>query len=419
MNLIRNRLLGYGIESGWADVLASMLLVVIVIVLCLIANFITNQLLIRLITPILKKHFIISQKFLIKRKVFQALSHVIPSIIIYSFAPFFPTFQKGIEILALTYLAVVTVTAVNRMLTVFNDIYQTYEVAKTKPIKGYLQVVKIIVIIVGTITIISKWLDKSPVILLSGIGALSAVFLLIFRDSLLGLVAGVQLSANDMVRVGDWIEMPNYEADGDVIDISLNTVMVRNFDWTVTMIPSYALISGSFKNWRGMQESGGRRMKRSLYIDVTSIKSCSTEMIERFRHIDLLTEYITSREKEIEAYNVAHDTNDERFINGRALTNIGVFREYITQYLRHHPDILEDAMLMVRQLAPDKEGLPLEIYAFTKTIDITVYEKIQADIFDHLLVIAAYFELYLFQNPTGRDLKKLQGESIELSDIER
>ena len=250
--------------------------------------------------------------------------------------------------------------------------------------------------------------------LLSGIGALSAVFMLVFKDSLLGLVAGIQLTSNDMVRVGDWIEMPKYGADGDVIDISLNTVMVQNFDKTITTIPSYALISDSFINWRGMQKSGGRRMKRSLFVDTTSISFCTEEMIANFKDIHYLSDYIISREREIAEYNTKNNINPSNPVNGRALTNIGVFRAYISNYLQNHPGINQEMTLMVRQLAPSETGLPIEIYAFTNDIKWAVYETVQADIFDHLFAVAPEFGIQLFQNPSGSDLKSLRMNQEEV-----
>ncbi len=231
--------------------------------------------------------------------------------------------------------------------------------------------------------------------------------MLVFRDSLLGLVAGVELTANDMVRVGDWIEMPKYAADGDVIDISLNTVMVQNWDKTITMIPSYALISDSFKNWRGMQDSGGRRLKRSLFIDTTSISFCSEEMIEYLEGIHYLKDYIVTRKREIAEYNARKEINQSNPVNRRALTNIGVFRAYISNYLQQHPGINQEMTLMVRQLAPSEHGLPIEIYGFTNDVRWAVYESVQADIFDHLFAVASEFGLRTFQNPTGNDFNKM------------
>ena len=317
----------------------------------------------------------------------------------------------------MAYLIIMGLIVINSSLNAMNDIYQTYEISKTKPIKGYIQVVKIIIITLGVILVIANLIGKSPLLLLSGIGALSAVFMLVFKDSLLGLVAGIQLSTNDMVQVGDWIEMPKYGADGDIIDISLNTVKVQNFDKTITMIPSYALISDSFINWRGMQTSGGRRIKRSLFIDTNSISFCTEEMINNFKNIHYLSDYITHREREIAEYNTRNKINQSNPVNGRALTNIGVFRAYISNYIQNHPGINQEMTLMVRQLAPTEHGLPIEIYAFTNDIAWAVYETVQADIFDHLFAVAPEFGIQLFQNPSGNDLKIMADNYYE-KDIE-
>jgi miniconductance mechanosensitive channel len=403
LNFIRNRFLGYGVDVAWVDPLSFATLIAFITFLCIIANFITKQVIIRFITHVVRKNKIKWGNILLERKVLRRLSHFVPAIIIYYFATTFPTYQKTIETLALTYIMIVALGVTNRLLSVFNDIYQTYEISKTKPIKGYIQVAKIIIIIIGTILVIANLMGESPIILLSGIGALSAVFMLVFKDSILGLVAGVQLSATDMVRMGDWIEMPKYGANGDVIDISLNTVMVQNFDRTITMIPSYALISDSFINWRGMQKNGGRRIKRALYIDMSSISFCTKKMIEHYKKIDILADYIVERESEIDDYNSANKIDRSNVVNGRALTNIGVFRAYISQYIQHHPGIHQEMTLMVRQLAPCEHGLPLEIYAFANSIQWAVYETIQADIFDHLIAVAGEFGLRIFQNPAGSD----------------
>ena len=282
---------------------------------------------------------------------------------------------------------------IQSLLYALNDIYQTFEISKVKPIKGYIQVVNIIIMTFGFILVISNLIGESPLILLSGIGALSAVLMLVFKDSLLGLVAGIQLTSNDMVRVGDWIEMPKFGADGDVIDISLNTVQVQNFDKTITMIPSYALISDSFINWRGMQSSGGRRIKRSLYIDTSSITVCTEEMIEKFVKVHYLSDYIIQKEKEIAEYNAKNEIDRNNPVNGRALTNIGVFRAYISNYLKNHDGINQNMTLIVRQLAHSEHGLPLEIYVFTNSVQWAVYESVQSDIFDHLFAVAPEFGL--------------------------
>lgn len=411
MEFIRNLLLEKGMDPVLTNYLAAIIMILFIGIICIVANFITKKFVMKVIT-----HFITNNKFkwddmLLERKVFHRLSHIVPAIIIYYFSSTFPDFQHLIEKGAITYLIIVGLMVVNSFLNAFNDIYQTFEISKIKPVKGYIQVAKIIIFTIGGIIVIANLMGESPFILLSGIGALSAVLLLVFKDSLLGLVAGIQLAANDMVRVGDWIEMPKYEADGDIIDISLNTVKVQNWDKTITMIPSYALISDSFKNWRGMQASGGRRIKRSLFIDTNSITFCTEEMIEKFKNIHYLSTYITNKESEIAEFNKKNEINRNNRVNGRALTNIGVFRAYISHYLQNHPGINQKMTLMVRQLAPSEHGLPLEIYAFTNDIRWDVYESIQSDIFDHLFAVAPEFELRVFQNPSGNDFRNLVDES--------
>ncbi|TQR11633.1 mechanosensitive ion channel family protein [Psychrobacillus soli] len=407
MRFISKQLLKYDMDPTFAGYLSIVIMLLFIIILCIVANFITKKVVIRIITKMVNNSKFQWDNMLLERKVFHKLSHIVPPIIIYYFAPTFLSVQHLIEKGAMTYLIIMGVIIINSSLNAINDVYQTYEISKVKPVKGYIEVVKIIVITLGVIMMIANLIEKSPLILLSGIGALSAVFMLVFKDSLLGLVAGIQLSNNDMVKVGDWIEMPKYGANGDIIDISLNTVKVQNFDKTITMIPSYALISDSFINWRGMQTSGGRRIKRSLFIDTNSISFCTEDMISNFKNIHYLTEYIISREREIAKYNSKKKINKSNPVNGRALTNIGVFRAYISNYLQNHPGINQEMTLMVRQLAPSEHGLPLEIYAFTNSVQWAVYETVQADIFDHLFAIAPEFGIQLFQNPTGNDFKKI------------
>jgi len=413
MDLINNRLLKYDIDPDLSRYLSIMIMIFFIAFLCIVANFITKKVVIRVITHFVTKNKIQWGHILLERKVFRKLSHIVPAIIILSFSRTFPAYDDLIVKGAGTYIIIVGITVLNSLLNAVNDIYQTFEISKIRPIKGYIQVVKIILITVGSIIVIANLIGKSPLIFLSGIGALSAVFMLVFKDSLLGLVAGIQLTANDMVRVGDWIEMPKYGADGDIIDISLNTVKVQNWDKTITSIPSYALISDSFINWRGMQTSGGRRIKRSLFIDTNSISFCTEEMIERFKNIHYLSDYIISREHEIEDFNKKNEINRSNPVNGRALTNIGVFRAYISNYLQNHSGINQEMTLMVRQLAPTEHGLPLEIYAFSNDVRWAVYETIQADIFDHLFAVAQEFGLRIFQNPTGHDLKAAVEDSKE------
>jgi len=250
-------------------------------------------------------------------------------------------------------------------------------------------------------------LNKTPIFLLSGVGALAAVMMLIFRDSILGFVAGIQLAANKMVAVGDWIEMPKYGADGDVLEVALTTVKVQNWDKTITTIPTYALISESFKNWRGMAESGGRRIKRSVSLDMSSIKFCDEEMLDRYRKIQYISEYIETKKIELEKFNQATEVDHASLANGRRMTNIGTFRAYVQAYLRNHPEINKDMTFLIRQLPPSENGLPIEIYVFSKDKVWANYEAIQADIFDHILAVVPEFDLRVYQNPTGADFQAL------------
>jgi miniconductance mechanosensitive channel len=264
-----------------------------------------------------------------------------------------------------------------------------------------VQIAKLVLYIVGGIVVVATLIDRSPLIFLSGIGAMTAVLLLIFRDTILSFVASLQLASYDLVRVGDWIEVPQFGADGDVIDIALHTIKVQNWDKTITTIPTHKLIEGSFKNWRGMSESGGRRIKRAMHVDMATIHFLDDDEMERFGRFDLLRDYIAAKRTELEASR--SDAGSEMPANTRRLTNIGTFRAYAANYLRHHPKIHRGMTLMVRQLPPTPDGLPLEVYAFSSDTNWTRYEGIQADIFDHLLAIAPEFGLRVFQHPSGRD----------------
>ncbi|MEK4003331.1 mechanosensitive ion channel family protein [Paenibacillus sp. FSL H3-0333] len=414
MNFIQEHLAGYGMSEQMVVYLSNIIMVLCIALLSIVANLVAKKIVLKIIIYIIHNNRYTWDNIFLEKKVFHKLSHLAPAFIIYYAAPIFPLYQSFIVKFALAYMIIVTITVFNALLDAIDAIYRTYEVSKMRPIRGYIQVAKIILYIIGAIVVISNLMGQNPLILLSGLGALSAVLMLVFKDSILGLVAGIQLSSNDMVRVGDWIEMPKYNADGNVIDITLNTVKVMNFDKTITMIPSYALISDSFKNWRGMEASGGRRIKRSVCIDTSSICFCTKEMIEEFQKVHYLSDYVLTRLDEINAYNMEHHINMESKVNGRQLTNIGVFREYVQEYLRNHPKIHKDMTLIVRQLAPGDSGLPLEIYAFSNETTWGVYESVQSDIFDHIFAIIPLFGLRVFQNPTGQDIVNLK-ESREYS----
>ena len=413
---IYEKLIAFGMQQVAAEYLSEGILLAFVIILTLLVNIIIKKLVFKLIA-----HYVLNNKFkfdniMLERKVFHWLSHILPALVIYFFAEAFSAYRIIIQRIAFTYIFLVGMLAADAFLNAVDDIYRTYKVSRLRPIKSYLQVVKIFIYIIGSIIIIANIMGESPVYFLSGIGALTAVLMLIFRDSILGLVAGIQLASNDMVRIGDWIEMPKYGADGDVIDISLNTVKVENFDRTITTIPTYALISDSFKNWRGMQNSGGRRIKRSIYIDTSSIEFCSEQMLERFKRIHYLSDYIEKKQQEIDEHNLKHGINASEVVNGRRMTNIGTFRAYVQSYIENHPRIHKGMTRMVRQLDPCEHGLPLEVYAFTNETSWIHYEKIQADIFDHILAVAPQFGLRVFQEPSGFDMRTGLGYSLQRQD---
>ncbi len=305
-------------------------------------------------------------------------------------------------VFALAYIVASVMNAINDILSANSDF-------NDKPIGSFTQLGKILSYAVAIILAISIVIGKSPIYLLSGIGAIAAVILLVFKDSILGFVASVQLSANNMVHVGDWVTVPKYNADGDVLEINLTTIKVQNFDKTITTIPTYAFVADSFTNWRGMEQSQGRRIKRAVHIQISSIRFCNSEMIKRFQMFQLVEDYITERQKEIEDYNISHKHDTSVLVNGRKLTNIGVFQVYLENYLKANPAINKEMTVMVRQLAASPNGLPIEVYAFSKIKAWKDYEKVMADIFDHILASANAFDLKIFENPSGADIQSFSG----------
>lgn len=412
MNYIYDLLIANNIEVNVAGYLSVGILIFIIILVCIIADIIMKKVIIKLMSRIITRNNYRRTDILLRRKVFHRLALIIPPVIVFLMAPSFGNVSSGIRLAASSYFMIVIVLVINALLDAINDIYRTYSISKVRPIKGLLSVVKIVVYIIIGIILIANLMGQSPLILLSGIGALAAVFSFVFKDSILGFIAGIQLTSNDMLRIGDWIEMTKYGADGDVIDVTLNTVKVQNFDKTIVTIPAYALVSDSFKNWRGMTEFGGRRIKRSIFIDVNSIGFCTPEMIERFKKIHYIRDYIVATENEILQYNTENNADIDVIINGKHMTNIGTFRAYIEYYLKNLPSLHKGMVPMVRQLQPVENGLPLEIYAFTKDINWGNYERIQADIFDHIISVAGEFGLRIFQNPTGYDVKQINTSSI-------
>lgn len=401
-NIVRS-LESYGIAENFIQPIAKIILALILLAFLMVIHYATKKILLMTVVKWMKNNTFKFDDFLIERKVIQRITHIVPGVVAFYLTSFFSGIEQILQKIVMTYIFLMGIFVFDAVLSALNDIYRTFEISKVKPIKGYIQVVKICAYILGGIVIVAYLLNQNPIVILSGIGALTAVLMLIFKDSILGLVAGIQLSANDMVRIGDWIEMPRYGADGDVLDISLNTVKVANFDRTITTIPTYALMSDSFKNWRGMVDAGGRRIKRSILIDTTSIAFCSTEMLENLKKLHLLRPYIEQKLQEIEHYNLEHGFA-EHAINGRRLTNIGTFRAYLERYLKNHPKVHQEMTCIVRQLPQGENGIPLEIYVFMNDINWVNYEGFQADMFEHIFAIVPEFGLRLFQKPTGYDL---------------
>ena len=348
---------------------------------------------------------------IVKRRVFHRLLHLAPALVVYVFAePVLDGYDLWIEVVrraSLIYMLLVTLLAIDGALNAGVDFLQSSKVPRGLPVKTVVQVLKLVLYSVATIAVISLIIGQSPTLLLGGLGAMTAVLMLIFKDPILGLVAGIQLSANQMVAPGDWIEMPKYGADGDVLEVALTTVKVKNWDKTITTIPTYALITESFKNWRGMSETGGRRIKRAINIDMDSIRFCDEEMLDRFAKIQYIAEYLEKKRHEISGWNAERNVDASDPLNGRQLTNLGTFRAYVVAYLRHHPMIHQEMTFLVRHLPPTEHGLPVEIYVFSRDQVWSNYEGIQADIFDHILPIAPAFDLRIYQSPTGSDVRSL------------
>lgn len=349
--------------------------------------------------------------YLVQNKFFSAVSHLVPlifmdfflGIVFHSFPRLADFFIRVTDLVIVFVLIIVLL----RFLNTGRDVLSEKPSLKDKPIHSFFQLGKIVVSIILGIVMISVAFNIDLLVILTSLGAMTAVILLVFKDTILGFVGSIQLAANDMVRIGDWVTMEKYGADGDVLEITLNTVKVQNFDMTITTIPTYAFISDSFRNWRGMQESGGRRAVRSLNIQISSIKFCTPEMLDKLGEIELIRSYVEDRENEVQAYNASNKVNRNVLINGRNQTNIGIFRHYMEEYLRNNDHVRKDMTLMVRQLAPTETGVALQVYFFTKTVNWGEYEQILSDIFDHFLATLDYFDLAVFENPTGRDFQKL------------
>jgi miniconductance mechanosensitive channel len=400
-----------GANFGTNETIATLLLLGMAIVMLWLIWWVTKKILHALIPRLTAHTVTLWDDIIFNKRIIKSLAMLIPALLLYQFLPFL--FKDSSNVLPYivtatdTIVVLVTVWILTSFFNSINEILSEKEQYKDKPIGSLTQLAKILTYCIGAILVISTLISRSPIYLLGGLGAIAAVLLLVFKDSILGFVASIQLSANNMVKVGDWVTVPNYGADGDVLEINLTTIKVQNFDLTITTIPTYAFISDSFTNWRGMQQSTGRRIKRAINIKKETIRFCDEAMLDRFEKMELIADYILEKKEEIKAYNAEHKVDTSTLVNGRNMTNIGVLKVYIEEYLKANPTINNDMMIMVRQMPSSEVGLPLEIYAFSKSKEWKVYENVMSDIFDHILSVVPYFDLQLFESPSGSDFREL------------
>ena len=406
-----NLLTGIGMPLNLAIFVKIFIFLIVTVLLSYLSDIIVRKLIFSVFTAIIKRSKTKIDDIFLERKVFNRLSHLVPAMVIFFLTPLifqdYPALIKHVQNGAYVYMILIGLLVADSFISALHEVYIGLPISKHRPIKGYVQIAKIAIYFIAIIIIIATVFGKSPKGLLTALGTAAAVLILVFKDTILGFVASIQLSANKMVKPGDWISIPSHNADGTVIEISLNTVKVQNWDKTITTVPTYALVSDSFYNWKGMEESGGRRIKRSVIIDMKSIKFCTPEMITKFKKIQILRDIIEKKENELDEHNKKYEIDNSVLVNGRRMTNIGVFRAYITSYLHNHPKINNEMTSMVRQLQPTDKGLPLQIYVFSNDKRWVEYEKIQSDIFDHILAVAPEFDLRVFQNPSGYDVVRL------------
>ena len=393
--------------------LATAVGIVNVMVLAWIADKIAKKVILRTINRLVRETAFEFDDVLLKYNVFERLAHLAPAIAIYFGIRLIPGIPDGgiviVEHAAAAAMVVVGVSAAVAFLTAVGKTYSTSKIAEGRPIEAYVQVSKIAIYVIGGVVFGATLTGRSPLVLLSGIGALAAVLLLVFRDTILSFVASLQMANYDMIRVGDWIEMKQYGADGDVVELTLHTVKIQNFDKTITTVPTSKLTEQTFKNWRGMSESGGRRIKRSFFVDMNSIRFLDDADLDRLGRFAVLKDYIQEKRRELAEFNRAFEGDPDLVLNARRMTNVGTLRAYLVRYLKHHPKIHTDMTLLVRQLNPGTEGLPIELYVFTNDTNWIAYEDIQSDIFDHIFSIMPEFGLRVFQAPSGSDFSEALG----------
>lgn len=401
-------LIDNNVPVAWADGVSAGVGLFVLFVLAWLVNFVAKKTILRLVQAAVKRSRVDWDDVLVETGVFTRLSHLAPALVFNSFGPGVlgrsERVLEGVNGAVSVYLICIWLGVLFAILNAVQQITQKRSRHKGVPIKGFVQAIKLVAVVVSLILVLAILLGKSPLYLFSGLGALTAVLMFVFKDAIMGFIAGIQISANNMVRVGDWIEMPSAGTDGDVIDVSLTTVKVQNWDKTISTIPTYDLISKSFRNWRGMSDSGGRRIKRSIEFDITSIEFSNEEQLAAWSKISHVREHLAKKREDIGKDNEKLGDDANVLGNGRRLTNMGTFRAYCVSYLKTHPHIAQDKTLLVRQLQPSEHGLPLEIYVFVNDTNWNFYEDVQADIFDHLLSVAKVFDLKVFQQPSGADV---------------
>jgi len=397
-----NILTNIGVPEGWVKHINTLFLLVALVIIVLIMQYLTRTILQLVLNRSAKITKVPILSHLGNRRLPHYLAMIVPFSIVKGSIPIvfdqFPKLMNLVDKAADVYLIFYIIWLIMSVINAASDTLRLKPSLKDKPLDSYVQVIKIIFYIIGFIILFSILTGQDTTAVVAGLGAGSAILMLIFKDSILGFVASLQVSSNDMVRIGDWITMPKYGADGDVIQITLTTVKVRNFDKTITTLPPYALVSDSFQNWRGMEETGGRRLKRSVHIKQGTIRFVKPEELEQLQKIEYISEHVQNKIKEIEEFNKEHSVDKSLLINGRNLTNIGLFRQYIYNYLKNHPSVHKDLLLIVRQLQPNEKGMPLELYFFTTTTNWVEYESIVSDVFDHISSAAVYFNLELFED---------------------
>ncbi len=400
-----------GLSNSLASLLSTIALVLIVVFLSWLSNLFAKVVILKIVTMIVRRKVSTWDDIFLRHKVFTRLSHLAPALVIWFMAAWalkdYPTWLITVHKLTYIYIVIIGMVVVNSFIESWHEIYNTLPISKHRHIKGYVQLLKIFVVLIALLVVVSVVFKKDITSILAGLGAMAAVLILVFKDTLLGLVASIQLSADKMLKVGDWITIPNREVDGIVTDITLNTIKVQNFDKTIITIPAYSLVNESFQNWKGMEEAGVRLIKRSIFIDMKSIRFLDEELKNKLCRIPVLKEYIESFDKQVNTIGIELNDIDTPFFSTLKITNLGIFRFYAEAYLRKNPMIDSDQTIILRHKAPEGNGLPLQVYVFTKNNKFVPFENIQSEIFEHLLAMLKEFELNVFQRPTGADLLSL------------